>query len=164
MFKRRDLRSCPARRGVQTFAGGGQLDAPVVAAEQRHARRGFQRLDLPAHRRLGDEQLGGGARKAQMALGHAVAAALTVISRNVWVTQHGRYADHVLLAGQALTMRGNAALWLSVLSPACLSVDAGGAKGGMLRRLGRNLLARYLWLARRGLRRISHRSAQTGIF
>ncbi len=98
-----------------------------------------------------------------LALDHAAAAAITVISGNVWITQDGRYADHVLEAGQTLKVRGNAALWLSALSPARLSVDAGVSKGGMLRRLGRNLLARYLWLGRRGVRRMSHRGSLAGI-
>ncbi len=99
-----------------------------------------------------------------LALDHAAAAAITVISGNVWVTQDGRHTDHVLLAGQTMRVRGNAALWLSALSPARLSVDAGLAQGGSLRRLGRNLLARYLWLARRGGGRMSQRSSLAGIF
>ena len=42
-----------------------ELDAAIAAPEQRHAKVGFQRLDLPADGAVSEMQFAGGFREAQ---------------------------------------------------------------------------------------------------
>ena len=86
------------------------------------------------------------------ALDHAAAAAIRVIKGNVWITQDGMAADHVVGAGQSFKVDGNAGLWLSALSPARLSIDAARHPPALPRRLLRRAQAWYLRIHRLGAR------------
>jgi hypothetical protein len=64
-----DGRQRLGRRLLESAAFLGEHQGPVQAPEQRHAEPVFERLDLPAHRRLGQGDLVAGAGEAQMARG-----------------------------------------------------------------------------------------------
>ena len=59
---------------IKLFAGAGQLQRPVNALEERLSDLLFQRLDLAANCRLGDEQFLRRACEAQVTRGDAKAA------------------------------------------------------------------------------------------
>ncbi len=54
-----------AHAGQERDARFGELDAAIAAPEQRHAKVGFQRLDLPADGAMGEVQFAGGVGEAQ---------------------------------------------------------------------------------------------------
>jgi hypothetical protein len=56
------------------LAGIGERERLVAALEERHAHELLQRLDLAAHRRLREEELGPRAREGQVARGRLEAA------------------------------------------------------------------------------------------
>ena len=103
-----------------------------------------------------------GARDA-FAIDRAAAAAITVLCGSIWVTQDGKLADHVLKAGQTLKVSGDAAILVSALTPAQVSVDAPARRPaveararGAWRMLFRKIGAAYL----RGFRGVAARAAK----
>lgn len=79
----------------------------------------------------------------------AAAAAITVLTGSVWVTQDGNARDHVLLRGQTLRVRGNGSLVVAALAPAQVAISAPPHPHGPLTRLARHLAAWYLRVSRR---------------
>jgi hypothetical protein len=64
-------KACQAidHRALHHLAGFGERQGAVAPLEQGRAERFFDLLDLPADRRLGEEQFAGGHRKTQRARG-----------------------------------------------------------------------------------------------
>jgi Protein of unknown function (DUF2917) len=79
----------------------------------------------------------------------AAAAAITVLTGSVWVTQEGNARDHVLLRGQTLRVEGNAALMVAALAPAQVSISAARQARPNAARWRRSIAAWYLRRSRR---------------
>ena len=76
-------------------------------------------------------------------LKHAARTAITVKRGAVWVTQDRHPEDHVLEAGQSLTIRDDDTVLFSAMQPAELEIQE-GRRHGVAARVWRTLKARYL--------------------
>ena len=92
------------------------------------------------------------------ALSRAASAAITALKGNVWITQDGDANDHVLSAGQTFRVSGDAAVVVTALSKASVSVNSTTRAHGRLARAARSALAWYLRFARRAEGKLGRRS------
>ena len=95
-----------------------------------------------------------------LTLRRAAAAAITVATGSIWITQHGKAQDHVLSAGQRLTVEGDAPVVVAALSAARLTVAAPRhERAGAVHR-SRQFKAWFLRLMRRMRARAAVRHAR----
>lgn len=86
-------------------------------------------------------------------LGAMARGVITGLAGAVWLTRDGDLNDRVLQPGQSLTVARDDHVLISAFGEARLRVEQKELRHSDAARLGRNLLALYLRLARRLLRR-----------